>query len=205
VSGYKVGNVSLGSTPVELGIIDSEKWDAMMFCNGYGVPPELLGLTQKTYNNVKEAEKALTTRSAIPLLTSRRNSFNRKLQTDWGFKGVNIYVDYDTSCFTELQTEMTEVVTATSKMMMITPNEERQLANMEARPEPEADEPWVLSGNGRVPLSDYQQSVVDEALMQENILNGTANGQGNQEDGGAEVSANGKGKTRLSFRDAANL
>ena len=33
--------------------IESEKWDAVMLCNIYGVPPELLGLTQKTYNNVK--------------------------------------------------------------------------------------------------------------------------------------------------------
>ena len=110
ISGVKTGSVHLGNSPVELGIIDSEKWDAIMFCNGYGVPPELLGLTQKTYNNVKEAEKALTTRSAIPLLTARRNSLNRKITTDWGFKGVNIYIDYDTECFTELQTELTEIV-----------------------------------------------------------------------------------------------
>ena len=53
---------------VDMQIIDSEKWDAVMSCNIYGVPPELLGLTQETYNNVKEAEKALTTRCAFPLL-----------------------------------------------------------------------------------------------------------------------------------------
>lgn len=188
-SGYKVGSVSLGSTPVELGIIDSEKWDAVMFCNGYGVPPELLGLTAKTYNNVKEAEKALTTRSAIPLLTSRRNSLNRKFQTDWGFKGVNVFLDYDTECFTELQTNMTEVVAATSKMMMITPNEEREMANLEARPEKEADEVWVMSGNGRVPLSDYQQSLVDQTL--DNDI------PGDNEDGDEEIPKNGKGKAGL--------
>lgn len=164
VSGVKAGAVHLGNSPVELGIIDSEKWDAIMFCNGYGVPPELLGLTQKTYNNVKEAEKALTTRSAIPLLTSRRNSLNRFIQTYTAIKGQNIYVDYDTECFTELQTEMGEIVGSTSRMMMITPNEERELCNMEARPEPEADEPWVLSGAGRVPLADYQATPVDDTL-----------------------------------------
>ncbi len=198
VSGYKVGSVQLGSTPVELGIIESEKWDAIMFCNGYGVPPELLGLTAKTYNNMKEAEKALTTRSAIPLLTSRRNSLNRKFLSDWGFKGVNVYIDYETECFTELQTDMTETVTATSKMMMITPNEERELANMDSRPEPEADEPWVLSGNGRVPLSDYQDSLVDQALMTEALLNGNGNGvtsgaNGSKPTNGQGASANGKG------------
>jgi HK97 family phage portal protein len=185
VSGVKTGAVPLGSTPVELGIIDSEKWDAIMFCNGYGVPPEMLGLVAKTYNNVKEAEKALTTRSAIPLLTSRRNSFNRKIQTDWGFKGVNIYVDYDTECFPELQTDIAEWMASTEKMIMITPNEQREGANLEARPEPEADEAWVLNG-GRVPLSDYQANEVDNVLNAANV-----NGQ-LKPTNGKPVSGNGK-------------
>jgi HK97 family phage portal protein len=164
ISGVKTGSVPLGSTPVELGIIDSEKWDAIMFCNGYGVPPEMLGLVSKTYNNVKEAEKALTTRSAIPLLTSRRNSFNRKIQTDWGFKAQNIYVDYDTECFPELQVDIKEAMEAISMLTMRTPNEEREAINWETRPEPEADEVWVKTGSGMQPLSDYQASVVDQAL-----------------------------------------
>jgi HK97 family phage portal protein len=193
ISAYKTGAVTLGLSPVDLGIIDSEKWDAIMFCNIWGVPPELLGLVQKTYNNVKEAEKALTTRSAIPLLTSRRNSLNRKFQTDWGFKGVNVYVDYDTECFGELRTDMKEVIDSTSRMMMITPNEEREAVGWESRPEPEADEPWVLNGSGRVPLKDFQMNLVDQHLMNDAAVNG----QGNNEDGDDKVSADGKGKAGL--------
>lgn len=192
-SGYKTGWIPMGLSPVDLGIIDSEKWDALMFCNGYGVPPELLGLTQKTYNNVKEAEKALTTRSAIPLLTDMRNYLNWKISTDWGFKGQNVYIDYDTECFTELQVDITEIVAWTSKLIAISPNEERELVGMESDPAPIMDEKWVLSGNGRVPLSDYQQSVIDQTLMNEQQAN--ANGQGNQQNGNAASSANGKGKT----------
>ena len=59
---YRMNWTDIGLSPVDMRIIDSEKWDAVMLRNIYGVPPELLGLTQKTYNNVKEAEKALTTR-----------------------------------------------------------------------------------------------------------------------------------------------
>ena len=66
----------IGLSPVDMQIIESEKWYAIMLCNIYGVLPELLGLTQKTYNNVKEAEKALTTRCAFPLLTTFRDAFN---------------------------------------------------------------------------------------------------------------------------------
>ena len=103
---YRMNWTDIGLSPVDMQIIESEKWDAIMLCNIYGVPPELLGLTQKTYNNVKEAEKALTTRCAFPLLTTFRDAFNHKLNTDWGFKGKNIYIDYDFSIFTELNDNM---------------------------------------------------------------------------------------------------
>ena len=52
---YRMNWTDIGLSPVDMQIIESEKWDAIMLCNIYGVPPELLGLTQKTYNNVKEA------------------------------------------------------------------------------------------------------------------------------------------------------
>ena len=61
----------MGLSPVDLNIIEAEKWDYIGLCNIYGVPPELLGLTAKTYNNVKEAESALTSRVAMPQLVER--------------------------------------------------------------------------------------------------------------------------------------
>jgi len=192
VSGVKTGVVNLGSTPVELGIIDSEKWDAIMFCNAYDVPPELLGLTQKTYNNVIEAQKALILGAVMPLLTSRRASFNWKITTDWGFKGKNIYADFETDCFPELMPNASEIIEATSKIMMITPNEERERINMEARPEPEADEVWIKQD--RTPLSDYDNEV-DNALN-----NGITTVASNVQEGnnGTRVSQNGKGAVSYS-------
>lgn len=170
-SGAPMGSVHLGNSPVELGIIDSEKWDAIMFCNGYGVPPELLGLTQKTYNNVKEAEKALTTRSAIPLLTSRRNSLTRFVNTNTSLKGRSLCVDYNTECFPELQTNAKEAMEALSMLTMVTPNEERQAINMEDLTHNLAYKPWVKTGSGRQPIEDYEANAVDQALMREQALN----------------------------------
>lgn len=201
ISGVKMGYLPTGLSPVDLGIIESEKWDSIMFCNIWGVPPELLGLTAKTYNNIKEAEKALTTRSAIPLLTSRRNALNRKFQTDWGFKGQNVYIDYDTECFGELSVNMKEVMDAISMLTFVTPNEEREAIGWETRQEPEADEVWVKTG-GRQPMSDFQASAVDEALMREATIN-SMNNAGNESSNGKkgnEPSANGKGsKKTISF------
>lgn len=202
LSGYKMGYIPIGLSPVELAIIDSEKWDAVMFCNIYGVPPELLGLVQKTYNNVKEAEKALTTRCAIPLLTSKKNYLNWKLQSDWGFKGKNIYLDYDTECFTELQVDITETLTGISQLTLRTPNEEREAIGWDARTEPEADELWVKSGTGMVPLSDYQANQVDAALLAEqNLIN---DGQGTQQNGNGKIPSNGNGTARVQGGKATN-
>ena len=53
--------------------------------------------------NATSAEKALTVRAAIPLLTAMRDNLNRKLSTDWGYKGKNIIVDFDLACYPELQ------------------------------------------------------------------------------------------------------
>jgi HK97 family phage portal protein len=107
-SGYKMGVVPIGLSPVELNIIESEKWSLRRFCNVFGgVPSQLLNdPDNRHYNNYVEGERALTSRCAIPLLNSFRDHFNRKLATDWGYKGKNIYIDYDMTVYTELQENM---------------------------------------------------------------------------------------------------
>lgn len=109
-SGYKMGAVPIGLSPVELDIIESEKWSLRRFCNVFGgVPSQLLNdPDNKVYNNTVEGEKALTSRCALPLLNSFRDQFNRKLGTDWGYKDKNIYVDYDLTVYSELQENLKE-------------------------------------------------------------------------------------------------
>ncbi len=93
-------------SPVELDIIESEKWDMKALCNIYGVPSQLLNdADNKTYNNQREGEKALTVRCAIPLLVGIRDNLNRKLHSDWGYRGSDIYVDFDPTVYSELEAE----------------------------------------------------------------------------------------------------
>lgn len=192
VSGIKMGSVKLGLSPVDLGITESERWDAIMLCNGYGLPPELLGLTNKTFNNIKEAEKALTTRSALPVLESRKNSLNRKFQTDWGFKGQNIYIDYDTECFPELQADQNTTAQWLESIIMMTPDEQREYLGLDSLNTTESKEVWVKTSTGYVPLSDFQATAVDTALMQDNLLNSQMNGQQNANGNGVQKPINGK-------------
>lgn len=164
ISGIPMGSVKLGLSPVDLGITESEKWDAVMLCNGYGLPPELLGLTNKTFNNIKEAEKALTTRSALPVLDSRKNALNRKLQTDWGFKGQNVYLDYSTECFPELQADQKDISDWYSSIIMVIPDQQREALGQEALNTTESKEVWVKTASGYQPLSDFQAGLVDQTL-----------------------------------------
>jgi HK97 family phage portal protein len=132
VSGYKVDWKQIGLSPVELNIIESEKWDLKALCNIYGVPSQLLNDSDsKTYNNQREGEKALTLRCAIPLLNSLTENLNRKLHTDWGYKGTNLYVDYDLSVFGELEANKSEQTEWLDKAWWISPKQKLDIMNIE--------------------------------------------------------------------------
>jgi len=162
VSGYKLGWQEVGLSPVDLAIIEAEKWDMKRFCSVYGVSAQLVGDSEtSTYNNVKEAEKALTTRCAMPLLVSFRNHLNRKLNTDWGYAGKGYFVDFDQTVFTELQEDIVEKSTWVNKLMGLSPNEQRNLLGLETIDNPLFDEPWVTPEMG-MPLSEWAMEEQDE-------------------------------------------
>jgi HK97 family phage portal protein len=110
-SGYKVGYVPLGLSPVDLDLLNAENMDLRALCNIYGVPSQLLNdPDNKTYSNTEQGEEALTVRCALPMLSSIRDQFNRKFQRDWGFKGSNRFIDYDPSVYQELQEDKAQQV-----------------------------------------------------------------------------------------------
>lgn len=132
VSGYKVDWKQIGLSPVELNIIESEKWDLKALCNIYGVPSQLLNDSDsKTYNNQREGEKALTLRCAIPLLNSLTENLNRKLHSDWGYKGTNLYVDYDLSVYGELEANKAEQTAWLNTAWWISPKQKLDIMNIE--------------------------------------------------------------------------
>lgn len=109
VSGYKMGAVNLGLSPVDLNILEQEKWDVVSFANLWNFPHILLVPERATLNNLMVAERALTSRCAIPYLRSFAAHFNRKLSTDWGYKGTGIIVDFDVSVYPEMQKDKADL------------------------------------------------------------------------------------------------
>ena len=128
VSGYKVDWKQIGLSPVELNIIESEKWDMKALCNIYGVPSQLLNdADNKTYNNQLEGEKALTLRCAIPLLDALTENLNRKLHTDWGYRNSGLYVGYDIQVYQELEANKSEQVAWLNTAWWISPAQKNEI------------------------------------------------------------------------------
>lgn len=106
-SGYKVDYVPLGLSPVDLDLLNAENMDLRALCNIYGVPSQLLNdPDNKSYNNQKEGEKALTIRCALPMLQSIRDQFNRKFMREWG--NQKTIIDFDPTVYSELQEDKSQ-------------------------------------------------------------------------------------------------
>jgi HK97 family phage portal protein len=169
VSPYKVGVATLGLSPVDLAIIDSEKWDLVMIASVFGVPPELVGHTgTKTYDNIKTAEKALTSRCALPTLISLRDSLNYHAHKYWGLPD-DLYIDFDMSVYSELQEDMGQKVIWVEKvadMTGIPVNRILELSGLEGLEDPIYDEPRITDKMGQF-LSEWQTNDVDNALNEE--------------------------------------
>ena len=164
VSGYKVDWKQIGLSPVELNIIESEKWDMKALCNIYGVPAQLLNDSDsKTYNNQAEGEKALTLRCAIPLLNSLTENLNRKLHTDWGYKGTNIYVGYDVQVYQELEANKTDQVAWLEKAWWIAPAQKMEIMGVKTPdyiPAEEMEKLYVPSS--LQPIDQFQPLVISD-------------------------------------------
>jgi len=168
VSGYKVDWKAIGLSPVELNIIESEKWDMKALCNIYGVPSQLLNdADNKTYNNQLEGEKALTLRCAIPLLDALTENLNRKLHTDWGYKGTNLYVGYDMKVYQELEANKSEQATWLDKAWWIAPAQKMEIMGIKVPdyiPSEEMEKLYVPSG--LQPVDQFQPLTIPDNLNQ---------------------------------------
>jgi len=185
-SPYKVGALSLGLSAKDMQIIEAEKWDLVRIYNIFGVPPALGSTEVMTLDNIKVGERALTTRCALPEMTCFRDMLNWKLKTDWGFKGKNVYVDFDMTVYSELAYDLNEVANWISRVSQVfTPNEIREQFGFEELEIPEFNEPWITPQMGQ-PLTEWQMNPVDNALNYDE--------EGNQEEGNGNISGNGTGK-----------
>jgi len=178
-SGYKMGVVQAGLSPVDLGIVQLQEWQLRRFCNLFGcVPSQILNDPEnKTYNNTQEGERALTTRGALPLINTFRDYFNMTLYNYWGYKGKNIYVDADLTVYSELQDNMKDKWSWVRELP-VSWKKKLELMNLEYdEGDPGLEEVMIPTGFQSID----QMNVVDEILNSNGLQPGQAqrNGQAN--------------------------
>jgi hypothetical protein len=166
MSGYKMGYVSVGSTLKDMDLSGIEALDLRRIFNLWGIPSQLGNdPDNKTYNSLKEAEKALTTRGALPHLTAKRDHLNRKLQTDWGFKGVNVYADFDMSVYTELQEDQAQKWGWVSKLP-VSSAYKLELMGLDVPDDPNMQ--VILVDGSLIPIADVVNNLSDAQMQQIN-------------------------------------
>ena len=119
----KLSWVNFGLNASDVSLIEQYNASIKDLCNIYNVPAVLLNNTESsTYNNVKEAKKALYQNCVIPELNKIADELNRWLAPKYGDK---LCIEFDYSSIPELQEETEKVVDQMSKAWWLTPNEKR--------------------------------------------------------------------------------
>lgn len=119
--------VNFGLSASDLSLIEQYNGTVKDLCNLYNIPVQLLNNTDaSTYNNMKEAKKALYQNAVIPELIKIRDELNRWLAPKFG---KEYYIDFDFTVISEMQEEVDKLVSQLAAAWWVTPNEKRDAMN----------------------------------------------------------------------------
>jgi HK97 family phage portal protein len=154
----KLSWVNFGLNAADVSLIEQYNASIKDLCNIYAVPVQLLNNTESsTYNNMKEAKKALYQNCVIPELNKIRDELNRWLVPKFGDK---LFIDFDYSAIPELQEENEKVVDQLSKAWWVTPNEKRRVMNYGVDEENIALDNYYIPAN-LIPIETNEMPIPD--------------------------------------------
>ena len=154
----KLSWVNFGLNAADVSLIEQYNASIKDLCNIYNVPVQLLNNTDSSsYNNMKEAKKALYQNAVIPELIKIKDELNRWLAPKYGDK---LCIEFDFSVVPELQEETDKVVDQLSKAWWITPNEKRAAMNYGKDEDTTALDDYYIPAN-LIPVNNNE---VDEPL-----------------------------------------
>lgn len=154
--------LKIGETPVDLGVLNTRKYNKEIFCNVFRIHPALLSSDASTLDNLKEARKMLITVSVMPDMDSFREGFNDMITRAFG---EEYYVDYDIMAISELQDDIEKLGKTLNMMDWVTINEKRAATNYDAYNDANAD--LLFTDMGKIPLGygmDSGFGQIDENL-----------------------------------------
>ena len=148
---HKLGRLDLGQKVADIATIESSSSGVIALCAVYGIPPELFGYGQKTYNNMGTARKSAWTDCIMPNLDMVAQMLNACLIDDVEtFK--DLYFAFDYSDVEELQEGIESKVNWMTRAGW-SYNEIREATGKTPHENPLMDEPVIAMGSSF--LSDY--------------------------------------------------
>ncbi len=114
----------LSVNPKDMEWIEGLRISAMQIAQIYNVPPELVGLQPPTYQNRKEARKALYTEVICPALNRLRDSLNNWLTPKFG---TDLFLDYSKENIEALSEDVDALWRRARTSDFLTVNEKRRL------------------------------------------------------------------------------
>ena len=159
----KLGKLDIGTSPVNLAILDSDKADLQKLCNAYGVDSLLMGVTKDRSGTAAELEyarKRMVLDAVLPVLVRTRGVLNKSLE------GTGFFVDYDYSGLPEMQIDMKAMAEALRLMPYVSYQEKREFTGWTKDERPEYQDL----------MSDYAIANTEQMyLMAQKIADDAAN------------------------------
>ncbi len=157
----KLSWVNFGLNASDVSLIEQYNASIKDLCNVYNVPVQLLNNTDSTsYNNMKEAKKALYQNAVIPELLKIKDELNRWLAPKYGNK---LCIEFDFTVIPELQEEADKVVDQLAKAWWLTPNEKRSVMSYGIDEENETLNDYYIPAN-LIPTKVADVEVENEPL-----------------------------------------
>lgn len=157
----KLSWVNFGLNASDVSLIEQYNASIKDLCNIYNVPVQLLNNTDSTsYNNMKEAKKALYQNAVIPELLKIKDELNRWLAPKYGNK---LCIEFDFTVIPELQEEADKVVDQLAKAWWLTPNEKRSVMSYGIDEENETLNDYYIPAN-LIPTKVADVEVENEPL-----------------------------------------
>ena len=120
-------------TPKEMDFLNNKKVTSEDICIIYNVPPEIMGLGTKTYQNYKEANAAFYKGTVIPMMEVIKYALNNWLIPMFDPTG-SLYLDYDHDDIEALNYDRGEKMKNVDALTYLTQNEKREVAGYETKP-----------------------------------------------------------------------
>ncbi len=179
--GMKWQDMSL--SPKDLDYLAGRKMSQLDVCRAYSVPPELVNLKEGTFENRKEARKALYTEAVLPVADLLRDELNTWLVPRYGDR---LRLDYDRDAIQALQEDRKALWERVRQADSLTVNEKRVAMGYDAIPDgdvvlvPASVIPLALAGDTG---ADFEEMPGDAEPDELDAMEGVA---GDQDRGAAQ-------------------